>query len=63
MPDHVLGPIEDESAAKRFFWLDPDQEADLESAMAGKLPLPPRPATVNFDESFKLSPGQVPAAR
>jgi len=63
MPDHVLGPIDDEAAAKRYFWLDPDQEADLESAMEAKLPLPPRPATVNFDESFKLSPGQVPAAR
>jgi microcin C transport system substrate-binding protein len=64
-PDHVLGAIDDEAAAKRYFWLDPDQEADLQSAMAAKLPLPPRPATVNFDEVFKSTPGQVqvPAAQ
>jgi microcin C transport system substrate-binding protein len=63
MPDHVLGAIEDESNAKLYLWLDPDQEADLEAAMEAKLPLPPRPATVTFDEVFKLNPGQVPAAQ
>jgi microcin C transport system substrate-binding protein len=62
-PDHVLGAIDDEAAAKRFFWLDPDQEADLQAAMEAKLPLPPRPATVTFDEVFKSQPGQVPAAQ
>lgn len=63
MPEHVLGAIDDEAAAKRFFWLDPDQEADLQAAMEAKLPLPPRPATVTFDEVFKSQPGQVPAVK
>ncbi len=62
-PDHVLGRIEDEAGAKRYFWLDPDQEADLMAARADGFPMPARPATVTFDEVFTLNPGQVPAAQ
>jgi microcin C transport system substrate-binding protein len=61
MPDHVLGRIDDEAGAKRFFWEDPDQEADLEAAREAGLPLPPRPATVTFDEVVPAVPGRAPS--
>jgi len=51
-PPHVLGNILREDGAKIYWWTDPDQEADLKSAMEQNLPLPAKPARVNFDEVF-----------
>ncbi|NNE94298.1 MAG: ABC transporter substrate-binding protein [Verrucomicrobiales bacterium] len=51
-PDHVLGSFQEEWAAKYYWWIDPDQEADLEDARANGTPLPKPPERVYFDEVF-----------
>ncbi len=54
MPPHVLGRLYNEDGAKRYWWIDPDSEADLEAARENDLPLPPRPYNVNFDDVFTM---------
>ncbi|HMP73551.1 MAG TPA: extracellular solute-binding protein [Kiritimatiellia bacterium] len=52
MPDTVLSRFGDERSAYSLWWFDEDQAADLEAAMADRLPLPPRPVVVRFHEMF-----------
>ncbi|MDQ8202753.1 extracellular solute-binding protein [Pelagicoccus sp. SDUM812003] len=52
MPDTVLDKYNDEEAAYHYWWIDPDQEADLENAMATGEALPPRPSKVYFEEMY-----------
>jgi microcin C transport system substrate-binding protein len=53
MPETVLSKFGDESSAVWYWWLDPDAEAALGDAVKMKLPLPPKPAAVKFDEVFQ----------
>ncbi|MFZ2631830.1 MAG: extracellular solute-binding protein [Desulfosalsimonadaceae bacterium] len=53
MPDTVLSKYGDESSAIWYWWLDPDAEAALQDAVKMKQPLPPKPASVKFDEVFQ----------
>ncbi|WP_051327235.1 extracellular solute-binding protein [Desulfatibacillum aliphaticivorans] len=51
-PDTVLTKYGDDSSAESYWWLDPYSVADLKDAMEQKLPLPPKPLSVVFDEVF-----------
>lgn len=53
LPDTVLGKYGDERAAYGLWWYDEDAAADLADAMARERALPPRPATVVFDEVYR----------
>ncbi len=53
MPDTVLDKYNDEEAAYHYWYIDPDQKADLEYAMEAGVALPPRPAEVRFSETFQ----------
>jgi microcin C transport system substrate-binding protein len=35
-----------------YWWIDPDTQAALKDAVNMKMPLPPAPASVKFDEVF-----------
>ncbi len=50
MPPTVLSKYGDESSALTYWWVDPDSQAALTDAVNMKMPLPPMPASVNFDE-------------
>lgn len=52
-PPTVLGKYNSESGAYWLWWHDEDSEADLKQAMKDNSDLPPRPAEVRFDETFK----------
>ncbi len=54
MPATVLGKYGDERAAYGLWWYDADSADDLSGAMSEGRPLPRRPATVDFDEAFRL---------
>lgn len=49
-PPTVLSRHGTASAASAYWWFDADSAADLQHAMQNALPLPPRHATINFDE-------------
>lgn len=51
-PDTVLAKYGDESSALWYWWADPDAEAALLDAREMGLLLPPKPATVRFEEVF-----------
>ncbi|MBW2411579.1 MAG: ABC transporter substrate-binding protein [Deltaproteobacteria bacterium] len=51
-PETVLPKYGDESSAVAYWWIDEDSKADLQDAMQSGSPLPPRPATIKFDEIF-----------
>jgi microcin C transport system substrate-binding protein len=51
-PETVLPKYGDESSAVAYWWIDEDSKADLKDAMSAGSPLPPRPATIQFDEIF-----------
>jgi len=53
MPDTVLGKYGDERAAYGLWWYDEDAAADLADAMGNERALPPRPATVVFDDAYR----------
>ncbi len=53
MPATVLSKYGDSANALWYWWHDPDAAAELESAMKSGVSLPPRPASVVFDDSFK----------
>jgi len=53
MPDTVLTKYGDESSVLWYWWADPDAEAALLDAREMKTLLPPRPATVKFEEVFQ----------
>lgn len=53
MPSTVLGRYGDERAAYGLWWADPDAEADLQAAREAVLPLPRRPASVQFDDVYR----------
>ena len=51
-PPTVLSKYGDESSALTYWWMDPDAQAALADAINMKMPLPPVPASVKFDEVF-----------
>ena len=51
-PETVLPKFGDESSAVAYWWIDEDSLADLKDAASAGSPLPPRPATINFDDIF-----------
>lgn len=51
-PPTVLSKYGDESSALTYWWMDPDAQAALTDAINMKMPLPPVPASVKFDEVF-----------
>ncbi len=51
-PEWVLSKFGDESAAYAYWWLDEDSAADLAQAQIDQIALPPRDATIYFDELF-----------
>ncbi len=51
-PDTVLDKFSDEEAAFHYWWIDPDQEADLENAQESGEAMPPKAAEVYFSEEF-----------
>ena len=53
MPPTVLSKYGDADSALWLWWYDEDSAADLEAAMNKGSFLPPRPAEVGFDETFK----------
>lgn len=52
MPATVLSKYGDETSTLTYWWLDEDADAALRDALKDNLPLPPRPFTVRFDETF-----------
>ncbi len=52
-PPTVLSRHGTDSAVSAYWWFDADNDADLQDAMQNGRPLPPRPATVIFDEQFQ----------
>jgi len=57
-PPTILGKYNNENGAYWYWWVDPDSAADLKDAMQKNLPLPRRPAEVNFDAVFPGSGGR-----
>jgi len=55
-PSTVLSRHGTASSASAYWWFDADNAADLQDAIQNKLPLPPRPASVSFDEQFPAAP-------
>jgi len=53
MPDTVLSKYGNESSAYWYWWIDEDSKAELQDAIARGLPLPPKKASVYFEEIFK----------
>jgi len=53
MPPTVLSKYGGESSAYWYWWADADSAAELKDAMELGLPMPPAPATVHFDETFR----------
>ena len=51
-PETVLSKYGDETSAYWYWWIDADSRADLKDAMPNNLPLPPKEATVHFDDTF-----------
>jgi microcin C transport system substrate-binding protein len=52
-PETVLPKYGGEYAPIVYWWLDEDSAADLKDAIANKQDLPPREATIYFDELFQ----------
>ncbi len=52
-PPTVLSRHGTDGAASAYWWFDADNAADLQDAMQNGMPLPPRPATVVFDEQIQ----------
>ena len=52
-PRTVLSKYGRESSAYAYWWIDPDAEADLADAIKTRKGLPPKKATVVFDEVFR----------
>ena len=53
MPDTVLNKYSDEHVIPAYWWVDPDSEADLESAMENDEKLSGTEFKVRFDERFR----------
>lgn len=53
IPETVLSKYGNESSAYSYWWIDEDSLADLEDAAANRLPLPPKPSSVSFDDLFE----------
>ena len=51
-PETVYDKFNDEASALHYWWVDPDLQADLESAKANVDGLPPTSDTIVFDEIF-----------
>ncbi len=51
-PPTVLSKYGDESSALWYWWIDEDSKAMLNDAIEMKTLLPPKPASVQFDEAF-----------
>jgi microcin C transport system substrate-binding protein len=51
-PPSVLSKYGGATAAYSYWWYDEDSAADLKDAVQNGLPLPPLPASVNFDAVF-----------
>jgi microcin C transport system substrate-binding protein len=51
-PETVYDKFNDEASALHYWWVDPDLQADLESAKANVEGLPPTSDTIVFDEIF-----------
>jgi microcin C transport system substrate-binding protein len=51
-PETVLSKFGDETSAYWYWWIDADSQADLEDAMQNGMPLPPKEASVHFDDKF-----------
>jgi len=54
-PPTVLSRHGTDGAVSAYWWFDADNAADLQDAMQNGRPLPPRPATVIFDEQFPIN--------
>ena len=52
MPDTVLSKFGSENSLLSYWWLDEDSAADLDDVMETGLPLPRRPAQVDFNAEF-----------
>jgi microcin C transport system substrate-binding protein len=52
-PKTVLSKFGRESSAYGYWWIDPDAQSDLETAIKNKGALPPKKSTVVFDEVFR----------
>ena len=51
-PATVLSKFGDETSAYWYWWIDADSQADLQDALQDDLPLPPKEASVRFDDIF-----------
>jgi len=52
-PPTVLSRLGDHSGARAYWWFDEDARAELEYARQENLPLPPRPAMIEFNSVFE----------
>ena len=52
-PDTVLDKYSDHEAANVYWWIDPDQEADLELAIENDEALPDKPDVIRWEELFQ----------
>ncbi|MBS3759464.1 MAG: ABC transporter substrate-binding protein [Desulfobacterales bacterium] len=52
-PKTVLSKYGDETSALVYWWMDPDAKALLNDSVEHDAPMPPKPASVRFDEVFK----------
>lgn len=53
VPDSVLGKYGDELNIPVYWWYDADSARELKAAMEQNLPLPGRPATVDYDHTVQ----------
>ncbi|MEK6196385.1 MAG: ABC transporter substrate-binding protein, partial [Deltaproteobacteria bacterium] len=51
-PATVLSKFGDETSAYWYWWIDADSQADLQDALQDDLPLPPKEASVRFEDIF-----------
>ena len=52
-PPTVLSRLGDHSGARAYWWWDQDAQAELEYARNENLPMPPRPAVIEFNRVFE----------
>jgi microcin C transport system substrate-binding protein len=52
-PPTVLSKYGDSDSALQYWWFDEDSAAELQDAMAHDAQLPPRPASIVFDDAFR----------
>lgn len=54
-PQTVFDKYEGDDSVMRYWWLDPDLEAELQDVKETGQSMPPKPAVVRFDEIFRAN--------